>query len=221
MAIKIMLHTNVLDNIKKDGDKLREDLKEQGIILINVMASPGGGKTTTLVSLIQKMKEKHRIGVLEADLDSDVDAKKVSNLSGVEAIQIHTDTLCHIDSDMTREGIERFQDKSLDVIFLENIGNMVCPADFDTGSHINICILSIPEGNSKVYNYPRMYQHSDFVLINKMDAIDFFDFNLKEATEFIQRQNPSVQVLPYSAKTLEGVEEIIRRLEEKIDYWRR
>ncbi|MCR4698018.1 MAG: hydrogenase nickel incorporation protein HypB [Bacilli bacterium] len=216
-----MLHTNVLDNIKKDGDQLREKLKKQGIILINVMASPGGGKTTTLVSLIHRMKEEHRIGVLEADLDSDVDADKVHQLSGVEAVQIHTDTLCHIDSDMTSEGIERFQNKDLDLIFLENIGNMVCPADFDTGSHINICILSVPEGTAKVYNYARMFQHSDFVLINKMDAIDFFDFNLKEATEFIQRQNPSVQVLPYSAKTKEGLEEIISRLEEKIDYWRR
>ncbi len=217
----IILGTNIFENVKKDGDRVRTMLKEKKIFLTNVMSSPGAGKTTTLISLINKLKTKYKVGVMEADLDSDVDAIKVSKETGVKSLQIHTDSLCYIDTDMVRDGLLYFKDIKLDLIFLENVGNMVCPSNFDTGACLNVCILSVPDGDSKPFNYPNMFEGCDLVLINKIDAMNFFSFDVDEVEKFIKKINPKATVIPYSAKTGEGIQKIVTYLDDKVQEWRK
>ncbi len=217
----IILGTNIFQAVKKDGDELRKELKKKGTFLINVMSSPGAGKTTTLISLINRLKDKFTIGVMEADIDSDVDAIKVSKETGVESLQIHTDSLCYIDADMTRDGLSHFDQMNLDIIFLENIGNMVCPSTFDTGACLNVCILSVPEGDAKPLNYPSMFEGCDLVLLNKIDTIDFFPFDTKKVEGFIQGINKHATMIPYSAKNGDGIEKIVKYLENTVQEWRK
>lgn len=217
----IILGTNVFEAVQRDGDELRKSLKERKLYLVNVMSGPGAGKTTTLISLIQKLKNEFRIGVLEADIDSDVDAIKVSKETGVPSLQVHTDSLCYIDVDMVREGLAHFDQMNLDCLFLENIGNMVCPSTFDTGACLNVCILSLPDGDSKPFNYPTMFEGTDLVLINKIDALEFFPFDFKKVEDFIREINPQATIIPYSAKTGEGMDKIVDYLSLKIQDWRK
>lgn len=216
----IQLNANVFSSIKKDGDELREELKRKGTFLINVMSSPGAGKTTTLLGIISRMKPSYRLGVIEADLDSDVDAKKVSALAGVEAIQIHTDSLCHVDSDMVKEGLSGFTDLP-EILFLENVGNLLCPAEFDSGSHMNVALISVADGTDKVINYPKLFRYCDTVLINKMDALSFFDFDYDKAVGFIKACNPSAAILPISAKTGEGMDDAADNFCKAFQNWRK
>ncbi len=216
----IRLNANVFSSIKKDGDELRDELKRRGTFLINVMSSPGAGKTTTLLGLIERMKRSYRLGVIEADLDSDVDAKKVSDLSGIEAIQIHTDSLCHVDSDMVKESLAGFTDLP-EILFLENVGNLLCPAEFDSGSHMNVALISVADGTDKVINYPKLFRYCDTVLINKMDALPFFDFDYDKAVGFIKACNPNAAILPISAKTGEGMDDAADSFCKAFQNWRK
>ncbi len=217
----ITLGTNIFQAVKKDGDELRKELKKKGTFLINVMSSPGAGKTTTLISIINRLKDKFKIGVMEADIDSDVDAIKVAKETGVESLQIHTDSLCYIDTDMTRDGLLHFDQMELDLIFIENIGNMVCPSTFDTGACLNVCILSVPEGDAKPLNYPNMFEGCDLILLNKIDTIEFFPFDIKKVEEFIKMINPQATLIPYSAKNGEGIDKIVKYLVDTIQEWRK
>lgn len=216
----IQLNANIFSSIKKDGDALREELKRKGTFLINVMSSPGAGKTTTLLGLIARMKRSYRLGVIEADLDSDVDAKKVSDLANVEAIQIHTDSLCHVDSDMVKESLAGFTDLP-EILFLENVGNLLCPAEFDSGSHMNVALISVADGTDKVINYPKLFRYCDTVLINKMDTLSFFDFDYDKAVGFIRACNPSAAILPISAKTGEGMDDAADNFCKAFQNWRK
>ena len=216
----IKLNASVFSAIRKEGDELRDELKAKGIYLVNVMSSPGAGKTTTLIALIEALRSSYRIGVIEADLDSEVDAEKVSTLARVPAIQIHTDSLCHVDCDMVREGLNAFQEK-VDLLFLENVGNLLCPAEFDSGSHLNVALLSVADGTSKVFNYPKMFRYCDLVLINKMDALKYFDFDYDQAAGFIRSCNPRAAILPISAKTGEGIKEAADYFDKAIQNWRK
>ena len=216
----IKLNASVFSAIRKEGDALREELAEKGIFLVNVMSSPGAGKTTTLIALIKELSSSYRVGVIEADLDSKVDAEKVSTLTGCPAVQIHTDSLCHVDCDMVREGLNAFQEK-VDLLFLENVGNLLCPAEFDSGSHLNVALLSVADGTSKVFNYPKMFRYCDLVLINKMDALDYFDFDYDQAAGFIRSCNPGAAILPLSAKKGEGIKDAAAYFDEAIRNWRK
>ena len=189
----------------RQADNLRRELKEQGVFLMNLMSSPGSGKTTTLKGTIEQLKDRLRIGVMEADIDSDVDAKAIAE-TGVKSIQLHTGGMCHLDAEMTRQGVEGLGVADVDLAILENVGNLVCPAEFDTGASKNVMILSVPEGHDKPLKYPLMFQICDAVLINKIDVLPYFDFDLDKVTEFARRRNPDLEIFPISAKTGEGVE---------------
>ena len=194
------------NQIKADG--LRDELKRNGSFLINLMSSPGAGKTTTLTKLINALKDKIKIVILEADIDSDVDAKKIYQETGVEAIQLHTGGMCHLDAAMTKQGLDAIQTEKPDLIILENVGNLVCPAEFDTGAHINFNILSVPEGDDKPLKYPLMFEVCDVVIINKIDCLPYFDFNLEKCKENILFRNPKATIIPICAKNSEGIDEI-------------
>ena len=204
----IEVKRSIFEDNNADADKLRAELKSEGTFLLNLMSSPGAGKTTTLKRTISMLKDEMKIGVMEADIDSDVDAQAISE-TGVRAIQIHTGGMCHLDADMTRQGIREFGTKDLDFVVLENVGNLVCPAEFDTGSTKNAMILSVPEGDDKPLKYPLMFQVSDLVLINKIDTLEYFDFDFEVAKERILKLNPNAVVLPVSAKTGEGIERVM------------
>lgn len=204
----------------KRADQLRKELKEKKTFLLNVMSSPGSGKTTTLTALINELKNDYRIGVMEADIDSDVDAKTVSKNTGVEAIQLHTGGMCHLDADMTRQGIEALNGE-YDLIILENVGNLVCPAEFDTGSCLNMCILSVPEGDDKPLKYPLMFEVSNLVLINKIDVLDYFDFDMNKCKENIKYRNGMADIFEICAKDSRGIKEVADYLRKKIDEWRK
>lgn len=201
---------DVKETILKDNDadaqKLREELKRADTFYINLMSSPGSGKTTALLSVIRLLKEKLRVGVMEADIDSDVDARQMDK-AGIKAIQLHTGGMCHLSADMSRQGLVRLGTEDLDLVFLENVGNLVCPAEFDTGAHRNVCILSITEGDDKPLKYPLMFEVCDAVLINKIDAAPAFDFDLGKAKEYIWARNPRARIIPVSALTGAGMEE--------------
>ena len=201
------------------ADKLRQELKAKGIYLLNLMSSPGSGKTTTLTRLIAALKDDLKIGVMEADIDSDVDAKTIA-ATGAKAIQLHTGGMCHLDAAMTRQGLEGLDSNDADLVILENVGNLVCPAEFDTGAVANMAILSVPEGHDKPLKYPLMFQVCDVVLINKIDVAPYFDFDFERCQEYIHMRNPKAKIFPISAKTGEGVEAVAAFLKEEVAKWK-
>ena len=203
------------DNDKR-ADEVRKELKEKKVYLLNLMSSPGSGKTTTLTRTIEALKNKIRIGVMEADIDSDVDAKTISEL-GVKAIQLHTGGMCHLDADMTRQGIDALGIEDVDLAILENVGNLVCPAEFDTGALSNVMILSVPEGHDKPLKYPLMFQVCDAVLINKIDVLPYFDFDMELVEKYIHMRNPNAVIFPICAKTGEGIDAWVSWLKEKTE----
>lgn len=201
------------------AEKLREELKQKGIYLLNLMSSPGSGKTTTLTRLIELLKEDLKIGVMEADIDSDVDAVTIA-ATGAKAIQLHTGGMCHLDAAMTRQGLDGLDVSEADLVVLENVGNLVCPAEFDTGAVKNMAILSVPEGHDKPLKYPLMFQVCDAVLINKIDVAPYFDFDFEKCTEYIRMRNPKAVIFPISAKTGEGIEAVADWLKEEVKNWK-
>ena len=202
----------------RQADNLRRELKEQGVFLMNLMSSPGSGKTTTLKGTIERLKDRFRIGVMEADIDSDVDAKAIA-AAGAKAIQLHTGGMCHLDAEMTRQGLEGLGPQDVDLVVLENVGNLVCPAEFDTGAVKNAMILSVPEGDDKPLKYPLMFQVCDVVLINKIDVLPYFDFDMDKCREYIAMRNPNAKVIPICAKTGEGIAEWTDWLQEQVKAW--
>lgn len=204
----IKVKEDVLQENNKRADELRKYLKNKGIYFINVMASPGSGKTTLLTGLINKLKEKYNIGVMEADIDGDVDAKRIHELTGVRTIQVHTSGACHLTAQMTHDAINAFDIKDIDLLFLENVGNLVCPAEFDTGSNINMMLLSVPEGEDKPLKYPLMFEVSDITVITKTDTKKVFDFNIEKCQEYIKRRNPKAKIFITSAIKDEGVKSL-------------
>ena len=204
----ITIGENVLASNDRAAQHVRQLLNEKGVYMVNVMSSPGSGKTTLLTALVNRMKEKIRIAEMDVDIESSLDAQRVADATGVRTLQIHNEGLCHIDTDMTLRAIMEFGVEDTDLLILENIGNLVCPAEFDTGAHKNIMLLSVPEGDDKPLKYPLMFSVSDLVLITKTDTLNFFDFDLKKAEERIRRLNPAAVILPVSAKTGEGLDEL-------------
>ena len=215
----IELNASVTDSNDRDADQLRQDTKDQGTLIVNIMSSPGSGKTTLLSRVITDMKEKISIGVMEADIASDVDAIKIQNL-GAESIQAHTDGMCHMDAGMTRRALEAMDNNRLDLIFLENVGNLICPAEFDTGAGKDVMILSIPEGDDKPLKYPLMFSTSHALVITKVDALPYFDFDMEKCRENIAMRNPSAVVIPVCARTGEGFEQWINWLSGQTDIWK-
>ena len=212
----IEVKRSIFESNDRDADKLRGELKESKTFLLNLMSSPGSGKTTTLKRTIEVLKDKYRIGVMEADIDSDVDAKAIAQ-TGVKSIQLHTGGMCHLDADMTRQGIRELGVEDVDFAILENVGNLVCPAEFDTGSTKNAMILSVPEGHDKPLKYPLMFSICDVVLINKMDVAPYFDFDLDKCREYILMRNPNAKIIPICAKTGEGIEAWTDWLSQQIE----
>ena len=210
---------SVFANNDAQAEKLREELKQKGIYLLNLMSSPGSGKTTTLTRLIELLKEDLKIGVMEADIDSDVDAVTIA-ATGAKAIQLHTGGMCHLDAAMTRQGLKGLDSSDADLVVLENVGNLVCPAEFDTGAVKNMAILSVPEGHDKPLKYPLMFQVCDTVLINKIDVAPYFDFDFEKCTEYIHMRNPQAKIFPISAKTGEGVDAVADWLKEEVKNWK-
>lgn len=198
--------------------QLRKELKDRGIFLLNLMSSPGSGKTTTLKQTIKLLKDKHSIGVMEADIDSDVDAVSIAE-TGVKVIQLHTGGMCHLDAEMTRQGLDSLESNGIELAILENVGNLVCPAEFDTGASKNAMILSVPEGDDKPLKYPLMFSICDVVLINKIDVIPYFDFDMEKCIKNIKMRNPNVKIIPISAKTGEGISEFANWLSSEIEEW--
>lgn len=207
------------DNDKR-ADELRRELKEKKVFLLNLMSSPGSGKTTTLTRTIELLKDELRIGVMEADIDSDVDAQTISEL-GVKAIQLHTGGMCHLDADMTAQGLSGLETGDVDLAILENVGNLVCPAEFDTGAVKNAMILSVPEGHDKPLKYPLMFSICDVVLINKIDVLPYFDFDMEKCREYIRMRNPKAKVIPICARTGEGIEEWTDWLRSEVKAWKK
>ena len=204
----------------KDADELRKELKDRGVYLLNLMSSPGSGKTTTLIRTINLLKDKLRIAVMEADIDSDVDAVKIKDATGIESIQLHTGGMCHLDAEMTRQGLDGLRLQDYDLVVLENVGNLVCPAEFDTGSCRNAMILSVPEGDDKPLKYPLMFSVCDVVVINKTDVLPYFDFDMEKCRENIRMRNPHAQVIPICARTGEGVEAFADWLLAEVRSWK-
>lgn len=217
----IEIKKSVFADNEQDADKLREELKQKGVFLLNLMSSPGSGKTTTLIRTINLLKDKLHIAVMEADIDSDVDAIKIKEATGIESIQLHTGGMCHLDAEMTRQGLDNLTLESTDLAILENVGNLVCPAEFDTGSCKNAMILSVPEGHDKPLKYPLMFSICDVVVINKTDVMPYFDFDLDKCTEYIHMRNPEAKVIPICAKTGEGVEAFAQWLLDEVSAWKK
>ncbi len=209
---------SVFANNDRRAEEVRKQLKEKKVFLLNLMSSPGAGKTTTLKRTIEQLKGQMRIGVMEADIDSDVDAAAISEL-GVKAIQLHTGGMCHLDADMTMQGLEGLETGDLDLAILENVGNLVCPAEFDTGAVKNAMILSVPEGHDKPLKYPLMFSICDVVLINKTDVLPYFDFDMEACKEYIRMRNPKAEIIPISAKTGEGSDGWTDWLKEEVRKW--
>lgn len=203
----------------RQAELLRQDLKENGVFLLNLMSSPGAGKTTTLMRTIEALKDTLKIGVMEADIDSDVDAKTISQ-TGVKVIQLHTGGMCHLDAEMTRQGLEGLETGDIELAILENVGNLVCPAEFDTGAVRNAMILSVPEGDDKPLKYPLMFSICDVVLINKIDVMPYFDFDLARCKEYIHMRNPDATIIPICAKTGEGMKAWTDWLVQEVSQWR-
>lgn len=212
----IEIKQSVFADNDRQADQLRAELKEKGVFLLNLMSSPGAGKTTTLTRTIEALKDSLRIGVMEADIDSDVDARTISK-TGIKAIQLHTGGMCHLDADMTRQGIDALGIEDVDLAILENVGNLVCPAEFDTGALSNVMILSVPEGHDKPLKYPLMFQVCDAVLINKIDVLPYFDFDMELVEKYIHMRNPNAVIFPICAKTGEGIDAWVSWLKEKTE----
>ena len=204
----ILLEKSVFADNDARANILRADLRKDKVLLVNVMSSPGAGKTSTLTSIINSIKDKVKIAVMEADIDSDVDAKSIVKNTGVDSIQLHTGGMCHLDADMTREGLEAVDYKKYDLIFLENVGNLVCPAEYDTGATMDIMILSTSEGDDKPLKYPLIFQKCDLVIISKIDALKYFTFDLDKCKDNILFRNKKAKIIPISNKTKEGIEEL-------------
>lgn len=209
---------NVFADNNREADKVREQLKAEKTFLLNLMSSPGSGKTTTLRATIARLKDKLRIGVMEADIDSDVDARTIAE-TGVRAIQLHTGGMCHLDADMTRQGLTEMGTGDIDLAILENVGNLVCPAEFDTGAVKNAMILSVPEGDDKPLKYPLMFSICDVLLVNKIDVAPYFNFDLDKCVERVKKLNPNIQVFPISALKGEGIEPWADWLREQTKTW--
>ena len=214
----IEVKESVFSDNNKDADKLRNELKREKTFLLNLMSSPGSGKTTFLKGIASRLKDKSNMGVMEADIDSDVDAMAMASC-GVRSIQLHTGGMCHLDASMTRQGLEEFGTKDLDLVVLENVGNLVCPAEFDTGSVKNAVILSIPEGHDKPLKYPLMFQVAHALIINKIDVLQYFDFDIEKVKEYALMRNPNLKIFLISAKTGEGMDEVASWLEEEVKDW--
>ena len=216
----IEIKKSVFADNNADADALRQELKARGIYLLNLMSSPGSGKTTTLIRTLNLLKDRLRVAVMEADIDSDVDAVKIREATGVPSIQLHTGGMCHLDAEMTRQGLSGVDLPGLDLVVLENVGNLVCPAEFDTGAVRNAMILSVPEGDDKPLKYPLMFSVCDTVVINKTDVLPYFDFDLEKCREYILRRNPRARIFPLCAKTGEGVEAFAEWLYGEVISWK-
>lgn len=201
----IEIKESIFKDNNKDAECLREELLKDGTFLVNLMSSPGAGKTTFLLSTIELLQEEFRIGIMEADIDSDVDARTISDKTNAKVIQLHTGGMCHLDADMTRQGLHELDSRNLDLVVLENVGNLVCPAEFDTGANLKVLILSVPEGDDKPYKYPLAFEVADVLIINKIDVKEYFDFDFARAIAEAKRLNPNVKVFPLSGKTKEGI----------------
>ena len=219
-SFKILeIRQSVFASNDQEAAQLRAELKEKGVFLLNLMSSPGSGKTTTLTRTIAALKGEFKIGVMEADIDSDVDARTIS-AAGAKAIQLHTGGMCHLDAGMTRQGLEGLGTGDVELAILENVGNLVCPAEFDTGAVKNAMILSVPEGHDKPLKYPLMFQVCDVVLVNKMDVLPYFNFDLEKCTEYVKMRNPKAQVIPICAATGEGMDAWYDWLRREVRAWR-
>ena len=223
VAIKMLktidVKLSVFESNDREADKLREELKSKGLFLLNLMSSPGSGKTTTLVKTLEALRGEYRIGVMEADIDSDVDAHTVE-AAGAKAIQLHTGGMCHLTADMTRQGLEALGTEDIDFAILENVGNLVCPAEFDTGAVKNAMILSVPEGDDKPLKYPLMFEVCDVLLVNKIDVLPYFDFDLDAVRERAKKRNPKIEIIPISARTGEGIDQWCDYLRREIAAWK-
>ncbi len=216
---KVMeIKESVFENNDRQADLLRDSLKARKLFLLNLMSSPGSGKTTTLVQTLEQIKRDVRVGVMEADIDSDVDAHTIAK-QGVKVIQLHTGGMCHLDADMTAQGLDGLQADELDLVILENVGNLVCPAEFDTGAVKNAMILSVPEGDDKPLKYPLMFSICDVLLINKIDTLEYFDFDLDAVIERAKALNPNIQIFAISAKTGAGIEDWTGWLRQQVSEW--
>lgn len=215
----LKIKQSVFEDNNKDANLLREELRNNNTFLLNLMSSPGSGKTSTLIKIIPKLKDEMRIGVMEADIDSDVDAETISK-TGVKVIQLHTGGMCHLDADMTRQGLKGLGIDEIDFAILENVGNLVCPAEFDTGSCKNAMILSVPEGDDKPLKYPLMFTICDVLLINKIDVMSVFDFDLELCKQRALKLNPNIKIIPISAKTGEGIDEFADWIRNEVKEWK-
>ena len=216
----IEIKESVFADNDREADRIRQQLKEERTFLLNLMSSPGAGKTTTLLRTIEALKDSQRIGVMEADIDSDVDARTISQ-TGVKSIQLHTGGMCHLDAGMTEQGLKELGTQDLDLVVLENVGNLVCPAEFDTGAVKNAMILSVPEGHDKPLKYPLIFTVCDVLLINKIDVMPYFDFDLEKVKEFAHMRNPKLQIFPICAKTGEGIDIWADWLKRQIITWKK
>ncbi len=216
----IEIKKSVFEGNDNDANALRRELKEKGVFLLNLMSSPGSGKTTTLIGTINTLKDKLKIAVMEADIDSDVDAIKIKQATGVQSIQLHTGGMCHLDAEMTRQGLAGLDLQNVDLAILENVGNLVCPAEFDTGASKNCMILSVPEGHDKPLKYPLMFSVCDLVLVNKMDVAPYFDFDLEKCKQYVKMRNPNAEIIPICAKSGEGLDKFAQWILKNIEQWR-
>lgn len=215
----IEVKRSIFENNDRDADRLRAELKEKRVFLLNLMSSPGAGKTTTLLALARALKGRMKMGVMEADIDSAVDAEAMQ-AAGVKSIQIHTGGMCHLDADMTRQGLYEFGLEDAELIVLENVGNLVCPAEFDTGAVKNMTILSVPEGDDKPLKYPLMYETCDLMVVNKTDVLPYFDFDREKAERYAKMRNPNIDILYISARTGEGIEALADWILREAKAWR-
>lgn len=216
----IEIKKSVFADNDEDAAKLRKELKAKGVYLLNLMSSPGAGKTTTLIGTLRRIQDKVRVAVMEADIDSDVDAVKIKNATGIPTIQLHTGGMCHLDAEMTRQGLDNVALADVDLVILENVGNLVCPAEFDTGAVRNAMILSVPEGDDKPLKYPLMFSVCDLVLVNKVDVMPYFDFDLDKCREYVRMRNPKARIIPICAKTGEGLDDFADWLLAEVKSWK-
>ena len=215
----IEIKKSIFNANEVDAENLRKELKKKKVFLLNLMSSPGAGKTTTLIRLINNLKADYKIAVMEADIDSDVDTKKILEGTGVQAIQLHTGGMCHLDAEMTKQGLDNL-DLDVDLVILENVGNLVCPAEFDTGACKNMMILSVPEGDDKPLKYPLMFQVCDIVAINKIDCMELFNFSLERVEKYIKQRNEKATIYPICAKDGRGIAELADKIRQEITTWR-